>query len=287
MMSRFFIFLFFSFIILKTTFQRHIMRSKAHFKSHPIHPLLIAFPIAFFTGTLVFDVLAWVLERTDLQVVAYFAELAGMLGAAAAAVPGIIDYLYTVPPESSAKKRATQHGLLNVTVLVLFAVAWFYRRDNADVSVPVLLGLEAVGFGLMMVGGWLGGTLVYRNQIAVDPRYADAGKWKEQHIKNPTFPIAVASVTELKPNQMKLLVIDGRRIVLARTEDNHVAFDDRCPHRGGSLAGGSMMCGTVQCPWHGSQFRVSDGTVTAGPAKEKIATYQVAERDGKVMLLNI
>lgn len=263
------------------------MRSKAHFKSHPIHPILIAFPIAFFTGTLLFDVLAWVLVRDDLRVAAHFTGLAGILGAAAAAVPGIIDYLYTVPPKSSAKKRATQHGVLNVTVLALFTVAWFYRRDNPDASITVLLGLEVVGFGLMMVAGWLGGTLVYRNQIGVDPRYADAGKWKEEHFSHPGFPIAVASTTELKPNQMKLLVIDGRRIVLARTENNHVAFDDRCTHRGGSLAGGSLMCGTVQCPWHGSQFRVTGGAVVAGPAREKINTYPVEERDGKVMLLNI
>lgn len=263
------------------------MRSKAHVKSHPIHPILIAFPIAFFTGTLLFDVLAWLLVRDDLRLVAYYTELAGIVGAAAAAVPGIIDYLYTVPPKSSAKKRATQHGLLNITVLLLFAIAWFYRRNDADASFPVVLGLEAVGFGLMMVAGWLGGTLVYRNQIGVDPRYADAGKWKEQHFSDPVFPLAVASVTELKPNQMKLLVIDSRRVVLARTENNHVAFDDRCTHRGGSLAGGSMMCGTVQCPWHGSQFRVTDGSIIAGPAKEKIKTYNLEERDGKVMLLNI
>ena len=263
------------------------MRSKAHFKTHPIHPILVAFPIAFFTGTLLFDLLARVLERDDFHLVAYYLQLAGIVGAAAATVPGIVDYLYTVPPESSAKKRATQHGLLNVTVLVLFTVAWFYRRNNPDLSFVVLFGLEAAGFLLMMIAGWLGGTLVYRNQIGVDPRYADAGKWKEERITNPNYPLTVASVNDLKPNQMKLLVIEGRRIVLARTENNYVAFDDRCPHKGGSLAGGSMMCGIVQCPWHGSQFRVTDGSVTAGPAHEKINTYKVEEREGKVVLLNI
>jgi nitrite reductase/ring-hydroxylating ferredoxin subunit len=43
-----------------------------------------------------------------------------------------------------------------------------------------------------------------------------------------------------------------------------------------------MVCGTVQCPWHGSQFDVRSGAVKAGPAKESIGTYQVEERDGKV-----
>ena len=75
-----------------------------------------------------------------------------------------------------------------------------------------------------------------------------------------------------------------RRIVLGRTEDGYVAFDDRCTHRGGSLAGGAMICGTVQCPWHGSQFDVRTGAVEAGPAEEAIATYRVERRDGDIVL---
>jgi nitrite reductase/ring-hydroxylating ferredoxin subunit len=90
---------------------------------------------------------------------------------------------------------------------------------------------------------------------------------------------------ELKVNAMKLLHIGEKRIVLARTEQQYVAFDDRCPHRGGSLAGGSLMCGTVQCPWHGSQFSVHKGTVSAGPAKEGINTYTVMENNGKIFLV--
>jgi len=71
---------------------------------------------------------------------------------------------------------------------------------------------------------------------------------------------------------------------LAKTEDNYVAFDDHCTHKGGSLAGGAMICGTVQCPWHGSQFDVHDGSAVAGPAKEKIETFPLNERNGVVYL---
>ena len=83
---------------------------------------------------------------------------------------------------------------------------------------------------------------------------------------------------------MKLLHIGSKRIVLARTENGFVAFDDRCPHKGGSLAGGSIMCGTVQCPWHGSQFSVQDGAVTAGPAETKIDVYKVTVEGAQVFL---
>ena len=104
-----------------------------------------------------------------------------------------------------------------------------------------------------------------RLQIAVDHRYANAGKWKEQTVQGrPGESVMVAQADELKPNQMKLLHVDGRRIVLARTDDGFAAFDDHCPHRGGSLADGVMACGTVVCPWHGSEFDVATGALTDG-----------------------
>src|SRR5437763_215561 len=149
------------------------MRSKAQFKSHPIHPMLIPFPIAFFLGTLVFHVAGWWMARMLWLQVAYYLNIAGVISALVVAVPGFIDYLYTVPPKSSGKKRAATHGIINVTIVVLFAIAFIWRRQGAD-SQYGLLALEVVGCGLLVWSGWLGGTLVYRNQIGVDPRYADA-----------------------------------------------------------------------------------------------------------------
>jgi nitrite reductase/ring-hydroxylating ferredoxin subunit len=147
------------------------------------------------------------------------------------------------------------------------------------------LVLEALGAALLGAGGWMGGVLVNRNQIGVDHRYAGAGKWREESVDmSPGKPIAVARSDELRVDQMKLIRAGDRRIVLARTEQGYAAFDDHCTHRGGSLAGGVLMCGTVQCPWHGSQFDARTGEVRAGPAKERIATYRVAQRDGEVWL---
>ena len=84
---------------------------------------------------------------------------------------------------------------------------------------------------------------------------------------------------------MKLIHVQDKRIVVANTGNGYAAFDDRCSHRGGSLAGGAMICGTVQCPWHGSQFDAKTGEVKAGPAKEKINTYEVKEAEGKIFLI--
>lgn len=260
------------------------MKSKAQVKSHPIHPILIAFPIAFFTGAFIFDVLA-VFFNGDYPATATNLNIAGVIGALAAAIPGIIDLIYTVPPKSSAKKRGIQHGLLNSINVLLFLGVWMYRTNYNDPSLTLILLLETIGLMLLTIAGWMGGTLVYRNQVGVDPRYAFSGKWKELHTEQTSGKIEVATADELLLNQMKLVHVAGKRIVLGKTEQGYKAFDDRCTHKGGSLAGGSMICGTVQCPWHGSQFDVCNGAVKAGPAKEAISTYTVIEEGGKVYLL--
>lgn len=259
------------------------MQSKIHIKGHPLHPILIAFPVAFFTGTLLFDIWGIAASHASYMATAYHLEVLGIVTGLIAAIPGIIDYFGVVPPGSSAKKRASSHGLLNLSMIVLFAIACLARKSNPE-GVAVYLALEAAGFVLLAIAGWMGGTLVYRNQIGVNNLYADAGKWKEEQFNTVEQQLKVATTAELKTNQLKLLIVNGKRIVLGKTEEGYVAFEDQCPHKGGSLADGAMMCGTIQCPWHGSQFNVHTGTATAGPAKKGIHTYPVTEKEGNVFV---
>lgn len=259
------------------------MRSKVSIQGHSIHIILVGFPIAFFTGAFLFDIVGMAFDSLSLLDTGIYLGMIGVLFALGAAVPGIIDYLYTVPPESTAKKRASQHGLLNIAVVLLFGTALVLKtRQMVPYSIP--MAMEAVGLGLMGWAGWMGGTLVSRNQIGVDIRYAHAGKWKEMHLENKEGRVQVEGYESLKTDQMMLLHVDTKRIVLAKTESGYVAFDDRCTHRGGSLAAGAMMCGTVQCPWHGSQFDVQTGTLKAGPAKEGIRVYSVQLVEGQIMI---
>ncbi|MEX2571304.1 MAG: DUF2231 domain-containing protein [Gemmatimonadota bacterium] len=252
------------------------MRSRANFRTHPIHPMLVAFPLAFLVGGFLADIGSLVFDSVDLRVTAWYLLAAGVLAGVIAAIPGLIDYFSTVPPDSSAKQRATRHMIVNVTAIALFAGAWWLRGGPAVPPDLALLGAEAIGVVLLTFGGWMGGTLVYRNQIGVDHRYARAGKWSEAHIEaDSSGSTTVARTDELEVDQMKLLHIGGRRVVLARVEDRFVAFSDHCTHKGGSLAGGVMACGRVVCPWHGSQFDVSTGTACAGPAEHRIETFDV------------
>jgi nitrite reductase/ring-hydroxylating ferredoxin subunit/uncharacterized membrane protein len=255
------------------------MRSKASIKGHPIHPALIPFAFAFLVGAFAFDVAGVVLDRQALWTTGASLALAGVVAALVAAIPGFIDYFFTVPPNSSAKSRATKHMLLNLSAVTFFALAWGLRGSAEARPEMLQLLMEAAGAGLLTIGGWMGGTLAFRNQIGVDHRYARAGKWAEERVSSDSDGSAIlAHSGELEIDQMKLVHVNGRRIVLARTADGYVAFDDRCPHRGGSLAGGTMMCGRVQCPWHGSQFDVATGEVRAGPAKQPIDTFRVEKK---------
>jgi nitrite reductase/ring-hydroxylating ferredoxin subunit len=178
-----------------------------------------------------------------------------------------------VPPDSSAKKRATQHALINTTALALFTAGWLLGKRSRRTAVP--LALQTLGTAAISVGGWMGGTLAYRNQIGVDHRYANAGKWQEETRDHRRTRALTSAAAPLGVDQMKLVHAGDERIVVARTEHGHAAFQDRCTHRGGSLSDGVLICGVVQCPWHGSQFDVRTGNVRCGPAEENIKTYEI------------
>lgn len=249
--------------------------------------MLIPFPFAFLFGSAIVDAWAGVSGRTRWHQTARDLTTLGLGSAVLAAAPGLVDYVFAVPPNSSAHQRATRHLIANVGALALFAGARLGRPGEATRPSAWRLGAELAGAGFLAAAGWLGGTLVYRNQIAVDHRYADAGRWRVENVPTEREHDAwldLGPADELQPDQMKLVRIGHRRIVLARTDDGHVAFDDRCTHKGGPLSDGVLACGTVQCPWHGSQFEVRSGLVRRGPTEDAIGTYEVTERDGRVWL---
>ena len=235
--------------------------------------MLIVYPFAFLTGAFGFSAVAAATNKRKLRDVAAHLIPAGVVAGLVAAVPGIIDYLTVVPPQSSAKDRARKHALLNTTGLGLFTASWLLERNGR--RRPTSLFLQGVGTAVMSAAGFLGGTLVYRNQISVDHRYANAGRWQEETRAHADSPALTSAAAPLGVNQMKLVHVDDDRIVVAHTEDGNAAFQDRCTHKGGPLSDGALMCGTVQCPWHGSQFDVWTGEVKCGPATESIATYDI------------
>lgn len=261
------------------------MRTKASIKGHSIHQMLIPFPAAFLTGSFAFDLAGRIMNNGNFWQTGFYIAAAGILLGLTAAVPGLIDLTSSVPPESTAKKRGHKHMGIMVTTVAVFALSLYLKGTPQSMPGTLSLILEAAGTVMLISGAWMGGTLVNRNFIGPDHRYAYSGKWKEVTAElTGNREVVAADVNELKTSQMKLIKVDGKRIAVGKTEEGYTAFDDHCTHRGGSLAGGVMIDGTVQCLWHGSQFSCKTGEVKAGPADKPIKTYNVEVRNGKVIL---
>ncbi len=143
------------------------MKSKATLAGHPIHPMLIPFPLALWATSFAVDILFYFLRHPTLLVVAKFMIAAGCLGAIAAAIPGIIDWLSI--KNGDVKKVANWHARLNIAALVVFAISLFLRMGSYSdfvgrrLTIPFLLSL--VGIILISISGWLGGELVFRYGI--------------------------------------------------------------------------------------------------------------------------
>jgi uncharacterized membrane protein/nitrite reductase/ring-hydroxylating ferredoxin subunit len=256
------------------------MISKANVRSHPIHPMVVAFPIGLWVTSFIFDLLGAASHEQTYFLASFYMIVAGCVGAVLAAVPGVIDLFGAIPPNSSARSRGYIHGGLNTLALLLFIYTAYRRGGPNSVADGVAIAASAIGVVLIGIAGWLGGTLVYRNQIGVDRRYANAGKFKERSVESFSRP--VCNQSELGDGQMMLARIGSERIAVGRCSDGIFAFGDQCTHNGGPLSDGALVGCTVQCPWHGSQFDIKTGRVVAGPAEEKIKIYAIEVRAGEV-----
>ena len=144
------------------------MESKAKLLGHPIHPMLIPFPLGLLGMAVIFDLLAVVANQEFLGLASRPMIAAGIITGLLAAVFGAIDWA-AIPDGTRAKRVATAHGVGNVIVVVLFAVAWWLRRDIPGPASGLPLALEVVGVLGALVTGWLGGELVDRLGVGVDP----------------------------------------------------------------------------------------------------------------------
>jgi uncharacterized membrane protein len=144
------------------------MESRAKLFGHPIHPMLIVFPLGLLGMAVIFDLLATYAGRSALSLATHPMIGAGILTGLLAAIFGAIDWA-ALPSGTRAKSIATWHGLGNVVIVVLFAIAWWLRRDTPANAAGLPLLLEVVGVLLALVTGWLGGELVDRLGVGVDP----------------------------------------------------------------------------------------------------------------------
>ena len=147
---------------------------------HPFHPILVPLPIGAWVASFVFDLASkWSDNPTIFNHGAFWLIVIGIVGAAAAAVFGLMDLL-TTAPRSAARRTGLIHMTLNVVALVLYiilAIAHHRSLDDLDGIPPGIIVLNAVALVLVGVSGWLGGKLSYRYGVRVADEATQARGW--------------------------------------------------------------------------------------------------------------
>jgi uncharacterized membrane protein len=143
------------------------MESRVKLAGHPLHQMLIVFPLGLLATAVVFDVIYLVTENPTWTQAAYYMIGAGVITGLVAAVPGAVDWL-AIPRGTRAKRIGLIHGVGNVIVVGLFAVSWFLRQGNPALPPTRAVVAGLLGAGIAVVTGWLGGELVGRLGVGVD-----------------------------------------------------------------------------------------------------------------------
>lgn len=146
------------------------MKTPARVGGHPIHPMLVVFPFALWTFSLIADLIYYLMNDYDWTKVAFYTLAGGIVGGVVAAVPGVIDYFSI--NDKKASRIGGWHARLNLFALLLFAGSFYLRTDrgsrivNETLTIPMLLSL--LGVLLIFAAGWLGGEMVFKHGVGVD-----------------------------------------------------------------------------------------------------------------------
>jgi uncharacterized membrane protein len=144
------------------------MESRAKLLGHAIHPILIVFPLGLLSTGVIFDVIYLIWGNPVMATVAFWMIVAGIIGGLIAALPGWIDW-FAIPSGTRAKSVGLIHGAGNVLVLLLFIGSWWLRHDAPERPEMLALIISFAGAGISLLTGWLGGELVERLGVSVDP----------------------------------------------------------------------------------------------------------------------
>jgi nitrite reductase/ring-hydroxylating ferredoxin subunit/uncharacterized membrane protein len=230
---------------------------------HRFHPLLVPLPIGFWSGALIFDLIATRRARWAADVLVG----SGIAAAVPTAAAGLSDW---ADAEPEGRRVGLVHLSCNTLALACYSaslVARLLGRRKTGV------GLGLAGAAAISVGGYLGGHLSYVQGVGVERRRFAGG---------PKEWTAVLDAAELAEGAPRVVRADDTEILLVREGNRLYALWASCTHEGGPLAEGSFADGCVTCPWHGSTFRLADGHVVRGPAAASQPVYEARVTDGKV-----
>lgn len=230
---------------------------------HAVHPVLTDVPIGAWSMATLLDLAG----GKAAQPAADLLVGVGVLTAVPTAATGLHDWSDTMGAES---RVGVVHAGANVAALGLYAGSLLARRARHR-GRGTLLGLA--GLAALTVGGYLGGHLAYANAVNVNHTAFE---------HRPDDWTSVLAETELAEGRPRQVVTGDAAILLVRDGGQVHALANRCSHLGGPLNEGEIVEGCVQCPWHGSVFRLRDGHIVRGPASVPQPTYDVRVQAGQI-----
>jgi len=194
----------------------------------------------------------------------------GLVGAVGSAITGITDWSEA---DGSARRVGMLHGLLNVTAAALYTASLFMRRRKKSRQSGIAVSM--LGFAVAGTAAYLGGNLVFGEQMGVDhTATADAGK--------PEKFTRVLAEDALKENKPTRVLANGVAVLLVRRKGEIYALTETCPHLGGPLSEGKLVGDAIQCPWHMSELALEDGHVVNGPTVYPARCFDVRIRGGYI-----
>jgi nitrite reductase/ring-hydroxylating ferredoxin subunit/uncharacterized membrane protein len=230
---------------------------------HRFHPLMVPLPIGFWTGALLFDLIATRRARWAADVLVG----SGIAVAVPTAAAGLSDW---ADAEPEGRRVGLVHLTCNTLALLCYSASLAARllgRRKAGV------GLGLAGAAAISAGGYLGGHLSYVQAVGVEKRRFAGG---------PRTWTAVLDAADLEEDQPRVVRAGDTDVLLYREGNGLRALWAHCTHELGPLAEGTFADGCVTCPWHGSTFRLADGKVVRGPAAASQPVYEARVTDGKV-----
>ena len=236
---------------------------------HPLHAVLTDAPTGILFLVIVFDLLR-------MPEAAGWALLLGILSMLAAALAGMADYADT---DGRARERATLHATLMVVALAVYALSLLVRVGPPGfgfLDVPAGFLLSVAGFLILSAGAYVGGDVVYviGNMVS---RHAFRGAGTKWIALEPAELDDGGGIPEGRPIKAKLGI---NQLVLVREGERILALHDVCAHAGGPLNEGRLVDGQIECPWHYSRYRLTDGQVLEGPSVYHQPAYEVRAREG-------
>jgi nitrite reductase/ring-hydroxylating ferredoxin subunit/uncharacterized membrane protein len=235
------------------------------FLGHALHPLMTDLPIGAWTSATILDLVGGESSRPAAQKLVGI----GLAAAAPTAWTGWTDWGDTEPGNDPVRRLGIVHAAANSTAALFYGLSLATRRRGSHTT-GVLFGLA--GAGAMGAGGWLGGDLVFARGVGVKQTlFADEPQdWT---------PVLDASMLgDDRPVQ----ALVGDLPVVVRRNGTIYALADRCAHRGGPLHEGELVGNCIVCPWHGTHFRLDDGSVVRGPSAYPQPVYEARVNDGRV-----